>query len=153
MMTTPPREATEPKYFSKLGAALWQLDRAIALFLDEADYACAITLAGAADEILGKLLNAEGKTHALGQFVDLCMYIRERDDTPEVEPEPPFSRSTFASFANERRNELKHYTEGRNITITKGDAIEMLDRAVSNFQALTGTESPSILRYMAEARQ
>ncbi|MEJ8850468.1 hypothetical protein [Variovorax rhizosphaerae] len=50
-------ETTQPaQFFTKAQAARWQLDRAIALYLDEGDYVCAISLAGAADEILGKLL-------------------------------------------------------------------------------------------------
>ena len=42
---------------SNLDVAERQLERAIALFLDEEDYVSALTLAGAAEEILGKLLN------------------------------------------------------------------------------------------------
>ncbi|MEJ8847675.1 hypothetical protein [Variovorax rhizosphaerae] len=132
-------ETTQPaQFFTKLGAAIWQLDRAIALFLDEADYACAITLAGAADEILGKLLDEAGKTHALGQFLDLCSYL-----------DPTTKRKAFVSLANARRDDLKHITHGGGMAVTRDDAVEMLDRAVSNHQSLTGGESPSILRYMA----
>jgi len=43
----------------KLSYAHVQLDRAIRLFLDEEDFACAITLASAADNILREMLKAE----------------------------------------------------------------------------------------------
>ena len=41
---------------SKLDIALAQVERAIFLALDESDFISAVTLAGAAEEILGSLL-------------------------------------------------------------------------------------------------
>ncbi|HEY6528588.1 MAG TPA: hypothetical protein VIZ65_07825 [Cellvibrionaceae bacterium] len=42
----------------KIDAALVQLDCAIRLFLDEEDYISAITLSGAAEEIIGEVLGS-----------------------------------------------------------------------------------------------
>ena len=58
---------------TKQQVAEHQLERALRLFLDERDYVSAITLAGASEEILGRLLAKEGKEHALGSFVKACV--------------------------------------------------------------------------------
>ncbi len=44
---------------NKKSIALHQLNRAIELFLDEKDYICSITLSGAAEEILGRMVEHE----------------------------------------------------------------------------------------------
>lgn len=54
--------------FSYLALATHQMERALRLFLDEGDYICAITLAGAGEEILGRLLEESGRQHALGSW-------------------------------------------------------------------------------------
>lgn len=143
-------EGKDVQHFSKIGAALWQLERAIALFLDEADYACAITLAGAAEEILGKLLNGEDKTNALQQFVDLCIFVsasvaKDKGGAP--------SGRMFVTMANAQRDDLKHITDGSDVTLMRQDAVGLLDRAIENFMSLTGKDSSLILRYMDEVRR
>ena len=55
---------------SNLDIAERQLERAIVLFLDDKDYVSALTLAGAAEEILGKLLNKAGKEHWLDSITE-----------------------------------------------------------------------------------
>jgi len=45
---------------SNLEIAKRQLDRSISLFFDERDYFSSLTLAGAVEEILGKILNHGG---------------------------------------------------------------------------------------------
>lgn len=133
---------------SKLDAARWQLDRAIELFLDEGDFICAITLAGAAEEILGKLLNDAQQSNALNQFLDLCMFV-QKADADEVDS--PRAKD-FIALANAQRDALKHVTDRGDVAIDEKDAIELLDRSIANFMSLTGRDTPPILRYMAEAR-
>ena len=128
--------------FSKLEVAEIQLERALRLFLDEADYVSAITLAGASEEILGKLLEQQGKPHSLGSLIDACVEIGR------VVHKEEWSRKEFADIANYFRNGLKHYTDGRSITISREVAIEILDRAIDNLWELTCTESANIRRFM-----
>jgi hypothetical protein len=52
-------------WYTKQQLAEHQLDRAIRLLLDEKDAISAVTLAGAAEEILGKLVELQGGTHSL----------------------------------------------------------------------------------------
>ncbi len=134
---------------SKVNAARWQLDRAIELFLDNGDFICAITLTGAAEEILGKLLNDAQKTNALNQFLDLCMFIQNAD---AERGDPPPEAMNFIKMANAQRDALKHVTDRGDVAISEQDAIDMLDRSIANYMSLTGRDTPLILRYMAEAR-
>ncbi len=129
---------------TKLGVAEHQLERALRLFLDEKDYVCAITLAGASEEILGKLLEKAGKEHALGSFVKACVA------TGKVVYNENWSHKDFADMANAFRNDLKHYTDGNSITIPREAAVEILDRAIENFFALTGRETQNMRRFMEE---
>jgi hypothetical protein len=127
---------------SKLEVAEYQLDRALRLFLDENDYVCSITLAGAVEEILGKLLKNEGKENALSSFVNSCV------GTGKAVYNEDWPSKDFVEMANSFRNDLKHYTDGEAITIPRGAAVEILDRAVENYFALTGCKTANMQRFM-----
>jgi hypothetical protein len=129
----------EIPYYTKLEIAEHQLERAIILFLDEKDYISAITLAGASEEILGKLLNQNKLENELDEIV-----------------------SSFASHfgagweehkkwliedANYHRNNLKHVKEGQDISIFPEAASEMIDRSIANYWKLTGKQSENMKRY------
>jgi hypothetical protein len=133
--------------FSILALATHQLERALRLFLDEGDYVCAITLAGASEEILGRLLVQPDRKHALGSWVDACVMIGKEIHGEDWEPRE------FASMANAFRNRLKHHgkDDGETITVPKEAAMELLDRAIENYSRLTSDLKPLMLRYNAEA--
>ncbi|MBI3043928.1 MAG: hypothetical protein HYY78_14005 [Betaproteobacteria bacterium] len=61
--------------YTKLQLAEIQLERALQLFLDEDDYVCAVTLAGAAEELLSKLREQSGGTSELKALIDECVAI------------------------------------------------------------------------------
>jgi hypothetical protein len=130
--------------FTKLQVAEHQLDRALKLFLDEKDYVCAITLAGASEEILGKLLEKSGKEHALGSFVKACVAAGRILHGEEWSPKE------FVAMENAWRDALKHYTDGEPIMVPREVAVEILDRAIDNLWALTARETPQIRRFMEE---
>lgn len=130
---------------TKLEVAEHQLERALRLFLDDKDYVCAITLAGAGEEILGKLLENDEKEHALGSFIKTCVAAGK------VIYNENWSDKTFAEMANSLRNDLKHYTDGNPVTISREATIEILDRAIENFRALTSRETPNMRRFMEDA--
>jgi hypothetical protein len=129
--------------YTKQELAEHQLDKAIQLLLDENDPICAITLAGAAEEILGKLVELEGKKHSLKQFIELCLATGSQLDKD-------WKPKDFANFANFYRNELKHYVDGSEITVSPECACEIIDRAVENLWQVTGRQSNQVLRYMIE---
>ncbi len=130
--------------FSKRKVAAHQLERALCLFLDENDYVCAITLAGASEEVLGKLLEQSGQEHALGSFVKACVAIGKNIHGEEWPPK------LFVTMANGFRDSLKHITDGQVVTVPKEAAVEILDRAIENYWLLTADETPLMRRFMEE---
>lgn len=130
--------------FTKAEVAAHQLERALGLFLEDTDYVCAITLAGACEEILGKLLEKSGKENSLGSFVKACVAAGRVVHGEEWSPK------VFVSMANEFRDGLKHYTDGQSITVPREAAVEILDRAIENYWQLTGHETPLMRRFMEE---
>ena len=71
---------------TRVEVARVQLDRALLLFLSKADYISAITLAGAAEEILGKLAEQSGQPHALDSVVTAAVGSRPTSAASFVEP-------------------------------------------------------------------
>lgn len=129
---------------TKLEIAEHQLDLAVELFLDRRDFVASITLAGASEEILGKLLEARGESHVLGEFVESCVKTGKhifKEDWPAKD---------FVEMANFFRNGLKHITDGESITVSREAAAEIIERAIANLWRLEGRESPRIRRFMEE---
>lgn len=131
--------------YTKTEVAAHQLERALHLFLDENDYVCAITLAGACEEILGKLLEKSGKEPSLRSLVKLCVAIEKKDLGEECSPKE------FVTMANAFRDGLKHYTDGQPITVPRDAAVEIIDRAIENYWQLTAQETSLMCRFRKEA--
>ena len=107
---------------SKLRIAQIQIDSALDHFFGDKNYVCALTLSGAAEEILGNILRGTRRKHILED-------IHEDEDT--------LTFSKFARMANKVRDELKHSHENPDphylITVTEADAGRMIMRAIDNF--------------------
>lgn len=142
-LNTPIDLSSFPTY-SKLALAQHQLDRAIRFFLDENDPVCAITLAGASEEILGKLVELQGQKHSLASFIDACLTLGRICHGEQ------WPRKEFAEMENYYRNELKHYGEGSDITVHPQAAVSIIDRAIENLWRLTGEYTVQVQRYMNE---
>ena len=128
--------------------ALRQLERAITLFLNEKDFVSSITLAGAAEEILGNLLKIDDKSHVLEQLIEGALHLNK------IHPESaqaPKARKEIANIANYYRNRMKHYNDEASITLsTDYFAADIIDRALSNYWALTKTETDLMRRFRLE---
>ncbi|BFM07738.1 hypothetical protein [Halioxenophilus aromaticivorans] len=111
--------------YSKDILALHQLEKAISLFFDEEDYICAITLAGAAEDICRGILERESKETSVDK---LKAWLEEKH------PEAP-ELKRFYVHANEIRNSLKHFTDATesSVEIDKEEAVYWLNRAVMNY--------------------
>jgi hypothetical protein len=110
-----------------------QLLAAIKLWQDK-DYLSALTLAGAAEEILGKRLRKIGREPSFDQMKDLIVALArsEGDTDPNLE-------RTIGDMLNDTRNGLKHYAGDESLSFDlRADCLEMLERAIANYQALTG---------------
>ena len=111
-----------------------QLIAAIELWRN-GDYLSSLTLAGAAEEILGKRLRKLGREPSFDQLRDLIVALARS----EGETDPDLER-TIGEMLNSTRNELKHYAGDASLTFDlRSDCLEMLERAIANYQALTGT--------------
>lgn len=129
-------------WYTKRDLAVHQLDRAIRLLLDDSDTISAVTLAGAAEEILGKLLELRGQKHSLESFIDACIALGR------LRPGESWKRKDFVDIANYFRNELKHYREGSTVAVTSEAACELIDRAAENLWLLEGDETEQVRCYM-----
>jgi hypothetical protein len=111
-----------------------QLLAAIRLWREE-DYLSSLSLAGAAEEILGKRLRKLGREPSFNQLRDLILALAqsEGETAPDLE-------KTIGDMLNSTRNELEHYGGGDSLTFDlRSDCLEMLERAIANYHALTGT--------------
>lgn len=124
-----------------------QLNVALALFTSGDEYPTVITLAGAAEEIFGKLLEKNGKTPALKKTIDrLCDMHRAAFNE---EPSP----KAYADLRNHARNGLKHLGDGSDLTTDlQHEAAEMLERALDNFYEFTGAHHPLLPKFMSKRR-
>jgi hypothetical protein len=128
--------------FSQFEAAQAQLERALALYLDEHDYLSAITLAGAADEVLGRMLEARGGVHQLHQEASALDKIGRKLVGMGV------SRREAIADLNEVRDWLKHFKRDADLSFDPQEtAHDMLSRAVGNMIALTNNASPRMQRF------
>ena len=110
--------------------AIHQLDRAIDLFTQEQDIICATTLAGASEEIFGKLLEKIGGQSWLKEHIDLCLDLLGHAGHPEIK------EKDIAKERNQLRNNLKHLCDGEDVLVINFEAKEMIDRAINNMLKL-----------------
>lgn len=115
---------------TKLEAARRQLDTAAKLFLSDDDRLALHTLSGAAEEILGKLVERAGQQN---------MFERMRHHAEER-----FGRAVrsveLSKLVNDSRNSLKHANDPNedSFVYDSDHAVVMLFRAMVNYQLLCG---------------
>jgi len=113
--------------------ALAQLETALKVYFDGSDFAAVITLAGAADEIFGKLLTAAGGESSLASLTKAVGAIHEKLYGEATAPHHIVERANLA------KNSLKHWDVG-DPEIVKLDlrleAQDMLNRAIDNYWTL-----------------
>ena len=127
--------------------ALAQLETALRLLFEGTDFASVITLAGAADEVFGKLLVAAGRTNALGELKSAVVAIHFKLYGELLEP------SVVAQRANRAKNSLKHWDEGQDQLVKldlQQEARDMLHRAMDNYWALKQSLTPAMERFQRE---
>jgi hypothetical protein len=129
---------------SKAHIALTQLETALRLFAEGKDYYSVVTLSGAADEILGRLLEARGGVSALASLTKAATAIHVKVHGT------PGSEKAFIERANLARNALKHLNAGGANGVSldiREEASDMLDRAISNYWALTQSITPAMEQF------
>lgn len=127
--------------------ALAQLETALRIFFEGNDFASVITLAGAADEIFGKLLSSSGRENSLEVLKKAVAEIYLKMNGGPIEP------SEIADRANRAKNSLKHWDEGQPLIVKVDlaqEASDMLFRAIDNYWALKETLTPSMEKFQRE---
>ncbi len=126
---------------TKLDAAKHQLIVAIQLFLS-GDYLSALTLAGAAEEILGKLSMRAGKPVAVDEIAKF-----HADDIDASIPEEK-RKGVILGVLNRGRNQAKHANDPAetHVVIDQTEPLQMIMRALPMAHNLDG----SMLEYKEE---
>ena len=129
--------AHDPQY-----VAVRQLETALRLYFEQEDYYSVITLAGASEEMLGKLLKENGIENSLDSLKKASLAI-----TKQLFGEAPTEKEVVAR-ANDARNRLKHGSPGKPIEFdAKEEAKDMLDRAIDNYYELTSELTDTMQRF------
>lgn len=121
---------------SKISIAQTQLVEAINLFVSE-KFICAVTLAGAAEEILGKLIE---KKKELPVIRESLQHIRDLQEKSGLNITNGRSDKQFVDEWNEVRNSLKHLVspDADSISINLCDgAYWIIKRALANAKKLS----------------
>jgi hypothetical protein len=127
---------------SKIDAALEQMDWSIKLFLDHQAYVPAITLAGAAEEIIGEMLqNRAVFAHLKAKFV-------ANFNLPE--------KVISQEYLNKAKNWLKHWKDMDDDTTIlldlEGEAVQYIVRAITNLvlhDRSLPSEGPRFFRWLS----
>jgi hypothetical protein len=128
------------RVYSKLEVATEQLDLALRLYLRNKEYLAVITLAGAAEEILGVYLKAHDQPNALEKHLDASLALYRWMWNSDG------SRDKMHKVVNRVKNGSKHMMGVKDKTLhcsPKKEAKKVLDRAVSNYYSLMNFENLS----------
>lgn len=127
--------------------ALSQLETALRLFYEGSNFASVITLAGAADEIFGKLLASVGGENSL-ETLKTCVAAFHQNLYGES-----IKLSEIVDRANRAKNSLKHWDVNQDLIVKfdlPQEASDMLFRAIDNYWALKQTLTPAMEKFQRE---
>jgi hypothetical protein len=111
---------------TKRRIAIIQLEQSLRL-LQEGDAVSALTLAGAAEEILGKMAAKKGRRPHVEGLAHLLGSLYDEHSKPK--------QTKLVAILNKPRNHLKHQDDGRNVRVEADwhfEAEEMILRCMFN---------------------
>jgi hypothetical protein len=120
----------------KLDIARRQIEVAAELFFAERDFIAVITLVGAAEEILGKLIQRKGEIAMLEHLTKLEELAGGHSSEMKIQEINGICKT------------LKHTNDASKdeIEVEESDAFAMLSRAVASYVVLNGQETPIMVR-------
>jgi hypothetical protein len=136
--------------YDKKFVALVQLETALRLFSEEDDFFSALTLAGAAEEILGLLVIGKGGETSLDSLKNAASAMYQHLFGESIDP------SVFINRANRARNSLKHLGSPKQSTVAldvREEAVDMLDRAIDNYWTLEESLTPAMEQFIRSSRE
>ena len=119
--------------YNRIDLAVEQLDVALSLFLEKQSVVSALTLAGAAEEILGKVLSHNGQQNSLEWKYEAV------EPTHTMLHQIPLSKADFIRDENRARNAAKHMACASEPSVTvdlEDAALWMIVRACDNSDRL-----------------
>jgi hypothetical protein len=119
--------------YSKLQVATQQLDTALRLYFQREEYFSVVSLAAAAEEILGVYLERHKQPNAFQQALDSSLRMYRWLYKTEG------SRDSMHKTINRVKNAAKHMKGQNDVTLVcdaREEAKEVLDRAVCNYYSL-----------------
>ena len=123
-----------------------QLERAVILALDNTDSISAVTLAGAADEILGSLLRQQGRQTSYGGLGQLISDIHGKIWKEKM------NSAEFNELANGIRNHFKHFRGSEKVRADPAqEACNLIHRAISNYTSLGYERTQIMERWINES--
>jgi hypothetical protein len=136
--------------FKSTEIALEQIETALRLFKETQEYFSIITLAGAADEILGKACREQGIRNSLEQLQhsSYLMYQILFGDTDDKSKKK--TEKWVADRENFARNKSKHINPIKEPVLTidaRKEARDLINRALDNWWALGMPYSPAMLEF------
>ena len=132
--------------------ALQQLESALSLYCEGKDYYSPITLAGAAEEISGQFLRAEGGESSYDSDTRTAVAIGKALTGEYVEGEEadPTNLKEAGRVENAARNFLKHGGPKTSTTMkfdAKEEAEDMLRRAIDHYWRLEFKLAPAMQKF------
>ena len=125
--------------YQRIDLAIEQLDVALELFLSRRSFVSALTLAGAAEEILGRALVHRGEApwleHEHGMVAEIEEILRGQ----------PYKLKDFVNEKNRVRNAAKHMRDASEPAIVsdmEDEALWMIVRALENYRSLDLPSTP-----------
>ena len=143
-------ESVSMKKLNSRDIALEQLETALRLYKESQEYVAVITLAGAAEEILGKACREAGIKTALEDLQHGFYLIRKIRFGNTADDEKQKSDKYLADRANFARNKVKHVNPVLEPVVEfnpKEEAHDMLSRALDNWWALGLPYSKAMLDF------
>jgi len=132
---------------TKLEVAVLQLDQAIRLFL-EGDHLSSLTLAGAAEEILGKFCEREGKPVSIEKIIAFHWGYTDPDLSDKER------RKILLEVLNRARNAVKHANNPDEATfdLEPDFALQMIMRAMpmAHNLGLSASREAEMVRWIKE---
>jgi len=119
--------------YKKIDIAQKMLETALELYNKGEDYFSVLHLAGASEEILGRLLELKGISNSLNSEIDAFISVYKEIYRKNVSPREA------RNFLNKVKNAIKHMSgigDKEVVADPKEDAETMLDRAITNWWRL-----------------
>jgi hypothetical protein len=121
--------------YPKEEIALQQIETALALFTRQGELFSVITLAGAAEEILGQLLQQKSEHGLLELFSTVLEVLR-----------PASRKEQKSGGLSSHETDLYVHMD------VHQEAVFLLGRAIDDYLTLTGTITPAMLKFNNEVR-